>query len=157
MKNRNYCYKNILKNWTFSLLWEYHKNNDIILMEIEFENNVVLRIKLQSGLITFSVLVLFESGLTRMDWGQFVAGLSSGPDASCKAAYSRSFWNVATEGAAGSVIHPVIGLLLELKRKLLKFFFCIAGEYPDVWSFVKCCELDGTSIDVWEKWFDPGK
>lgn len=36
-------------------------------MEIEFENNVVLRIKLQSGLITFSVLVLFESGLTRMD------------------------------------------------------------------------------------------
>lgn len=76
--------------------------------------------------ITFSVLFLCESGLTRIEWGPLGGCLSCWNVATCEAVKSLSLKTAAAEGTAGSVIQP--RGLPELDRMLLYFFLCRAGE-----------------------------
>ena len=107
--------------------------------------------------ITLSILLLCESGRTRIDWGPLDGCLSRWYVASCETVKSLLFKIAAAEGAAGSVIQP--SGLPDVDMMLPLFFFlCRAGEYPDACTCAKCCELDGAfMLDVWEKLFEPEK
>lgn len=70
--------------------------------------------------ITLSVLFLYESGLTRIEWGPLAGCLS------CEAVKSLSLKSAAAEGAAGSVIQP--RPLPGVEKIMLFFFLWRAGE-----------------------------
>lgn len=76
--------------------------------------------------VTLSIVFLIVSGLTRMDWGASMDGLSCWKAGSLEPVNPLSLKATAAEGAVDSVIQ--LSSLLELDRMPLLFFLCKTGE-----------------------------